>query len=78
MSNKAQFNIEVPAVIASRLRADARRSGRSLSDVATTIFEDFLKGWTVEERERFYKQSKAKILGRPVKLSSNPKPEVAS
>jgi hypothetical protein len=34
--------------------------------VATTIFADFLNGWTTEERGKFYAQFQPKGSGRPV------------
>lgn len=63
---KAQFNIRLPKAIADRLRADARRSRRSLDAIAETIFSDFFSGWTVAERARFYEQAAPKRAGRPL------------
>lgn len=62
----SQFNVEIPKPIAERIRADARRSGRSLNAVATAIFKDFLDGWSAAERARFYETTSPKRAGRPL------------
>lgn len=66
MPKKSQLNIRLPEELAERLRADARRTGRSLDSVMETIISDFLKGWTVSERSRFYETKPAKKAGRPI------------
>lgn len=66
MPKKTQLNIRVPAEQADRLRADARRSGRSLDAVMETIIGDFLSGWTVSERKQFYSTKPIKKAGRPL------------
>lgn len=63
---KNQFNVRLPASLVDRIRADARRSGRSIDSVIETILTDFLKGWTVTERQKFYGTQPAKRLGRPI------------
>lgn len=64
--SKSQFNIRLPRALAERLRADARRSGRSLDAVAETIFTDFFGGWSLKERSKFYVTKTAKKSGRPI------------
>lgn len=61
-----QFNVRLPDPLVRKVRADARRSGRSLDAVATVIFADFFSGWTASERVRFYAGTPVKRAGRKI------------
>lgn len=66
MPRKTQLNIRMPESLVERIRADARRSGRSIDAVMETIISDFLRAWTVGERGKFYATRPVKRQGRPL------------
>lgn len=68
MDNKEQLNVIVPKDLAKRLRVDATQNNRTLSDVVTVIFSDFLKSWSQTERRKFYEKSPTKKAGRKIVL----------
>lgn len=66
MSDKVQLNLQVPRGVAQKVRADARRSGKTLDDVGTIILKDFFQAWTIGERAKFYEHAANKVSGRKV------------
>lgn len=67
--SKVQFNAQIPPTLAQKIRADARRNGRTLDDVTTCILTDFFSGWTATERAKFYEHAKPKVRGRKIFLA---------
>lgn len=65
MHKRSKLTVMLPKEVLEKLRADARRTGRTLNTVAETIFVDFLKGWSAGERSNFYRTMPAKKAGRP-------------
>lgn len=66
---KFQFNARISKKLAQRVRADARRSGKSLDSVVESILADFFGAWNRIEREKFYQHAEPKRAGRPVEVA---------
>ncbi len=62
---KVSLHIRLPDQVVERIRADARRSGKTLDAVAMTVFTDFFNAWSVAERAKFYSTAEPKRRGRP-------------
>jgi hypothetical protein len=63
---KVQLNLQVPPKLAEKLRIDATRNRKRVSDVGAAILGEFFKAWTVAERAKFYTGLEPKITGRRV------------
>jgi hypothetical protein len=63
---KVQLNAQVPAKLAEKVRADARRNHKTLDDVVSSIIGDFYGAWTVVERAKFFTHAPDKKAGRKV------------
>jgi hypothetical protein len=63
---KVQLNLQVSPKLAEKIRMDATRNRKKVSDVGAAIIGEFFKAWTVAERAKFYTGLAPKIGGRRV------------
>lgn len=63
------FFVRLPEDLVDEVRADARRSGRSLDSVAEIVLRDFLNAYGKRERRKFYATKNPKRMGRPLEAA---------
>lgn len=61
---KTQVNFRIEPALLKRLKAEAKRSQRSLAVVSGAIIGAFLDNWPVENRDRLYNSLAPKRQGR--------------